>query len=99
MTADREALVRIMAKAHKAWAVDLNDGRAIREAYADALLAAGLRLPGGEETMAWAVVGEDGALVDGTVTVDRWRTSAYLQRGGCIRPVAIRVVEEGEDEA
>ena len=62
---ERETLVGVICLANEHWC-DQSDGRKSRfEAIADALLAAGLRLPGvvqPDETMAWAIVGEDGLL-------------------------------------
>ena len=64
---------------------------------ADALLARGLRLPGGNETMAWAVVGSDGKMV--AINYDRMTAQHLCNPGERIARVAIRVVEEGDDGA
>lgn len=48
---DREALVEAINQAQVTWSPDATTSTAH---IADALLARGLRLPGGEETMAWA---------------------------------------------
>ena len=67
---------------------------------ADKLLARGLRLPGGDETMAWAVVREDGRLSVGSVTPFQSvaENNAESDGGEFVR-VAIRVVEGGDDAA
>ena len=62
---------------------------------ADALLAAGLRLPGAvqpAETLAWAVVGEDG--VPSLVSQDRVTAMHLGGPGESIVRVSIRRVED-----
>ena len=67
---------------------------------ADALLARGLRLPGGDETMAWAVVGEDGEILLNSVKKDRSKAERYIfDASERLVRVAIRVVEGGDDAA
>ncbi len=91
---DREALGEWLDREFSAWNETSFD-TPLTDYLADALLARGLRLPGGEETMAWAVVGEDGALT--AINYDR-RTARHLCGSGeCIIRVAIRVVEGGDD--
>ncbi|WP_296222830.1 hypothetical protein, partial [uncultured Sphingomonas sp.] len=58
VAADREALVEVIREAIQPSIIS----DVIPALAADALLARGLRLPGGE-TMAWAVVGEDGEVI------------------------------------
>ena len=93
--ADREALVEVIKAA---------SGRTMGEnvviggagEIADALLARGLRLPG-DETMAWAVLGEDGKMV--AINYDRMTAQHLCNLGERIERVAIRVVEGGDDAA
>ena len=95
--ADREALVEVIRKQTRKhmlnWTV-----RDIGE-VADALLARGLRLPGGE-TMAWAVVGEDGEVIPGSIYPTRDEAERVCDyEGERVVPVTIRVVEGGDDAA
>lgn len=69
------------------------------ERRAHALLARGLRLTDAPETLAWAVVREDGAVLANTV---RWGRDDVDAKFGDLGPsvrVAIRVVEGGDDAA
>jgi hypothetical protein len=61
----------------------------------DALLARGLRLPGGEETMAWAVVGGDGKIHPQSINNQYYGVKDH--KGERIVRVAIRVVEEKDN--
>lgn len=64
---------------------------------ADALLARGLRLPG-DETMAWAVVGEDGEVIPGSIYPTRDEAKRVCDyEGERVVRVAVRVVEGGDD--
>ena len=93
--ADREALVDVVAEELRA-TLGTTEATWLAEDVADALLARGLRLPG-DETMAWAVVGEDGALT--AINYDR-RTARHLCGSGeRVVRVAIREVEGNDDAA
>ena len=94
---DREALVRLLQIITRNGSLD--DGRTLHEVIADALLARGLRLSGGDETMAWAVIGEDGTVNPWSVREDREFAEAWAEPGDSIKRVAIRVVEGGDDAA
>lgn len=89
--ADREALMEVVAQAQVTWSPDATTSTAH---IADALLARGLRLPGGE-TMAWAVVGEDGK--PDPYRVYAHNRNPYVSSMENLAPVAIRVVEGGDD--
>ena len=89
---DREALMEVVQGA-----VLIN--RYAAEAIADALLARGLRLPGGDETMAWAAIGPDGKAEAEAVHFHREIVERDLRDGERIARVAIRVVEGGDDAA
>lgn len=53
--ADREALVEVLLEAYLCWLERPDNGHGwFWDEQADTLLARGLRLPGGDETMAWA---------------------------------------------
>lgn len=65
---------------------------------ADALLARGLRLPG-DETMAWAVLGEGGKIDPRKLWINSRDAEEYCERGERAVRVAIRVVEGGDDAA
>ena len=101
---DRGELVRLLQIITRNGSLD--DGRTLHEVIADALLARGLRLPGGDETMAWAVQLPDGSLAQEWGNVTLWGSSVDAKsyaRGECPeggKPVrvAIRVVEGGDDE-
>lgn len=91
---DREALVEVIRDAIRPGICDT-----IAERAADALLARGLRLPGGE-TMAWAVVGEDGEVIPGSIYPTRDEAERVCDyEGERVVRVAIRVVEGGDDAA
>ena len=66
-----------------------------RRAIADALLARGLRLAGGE-TMAWGMVRKDGEIIAGGLR-NKEAASNFAHEGERIVRVAIRVVEEGDE--
>ena len=88
---DRETLESIIYNAADAY-IEEHDRRAI----ADALLARGLRLPG-DETMAWAVVGEDGEVIPGSIYPTRDEAERVCDyEGERVVRVAIRV---GGDDA
>lgn len=89
----REALVQMIVQAMLGRVVGLH----MAETIADALLARGLRLPGGDETMAWAVVGEEGKMVG--INYDRMTAQHLCNPGERIVRVAIREVEGGGDDA
>lgn len=90
--ADREALVEVIRDAIRPGICDT-----IAERAADALLARGLRLPGGE-TMAWAVVGEDGEVIPGSIYPTRDEAERVCDyEGERVVRVTIRVVEGGDD--
>ena len=92
---DRETLESIIYNSADAY-IEEHDRRAI----ADALLARGLRLPGGDETMAWAVVGEDGEVIPGSIYPTRDEAERVCDYDGeRVVRVAIRVVEGGDDAA
>ena len=92
---DRETLESIIYNSADAY-IEEHDRRAI----ADALLARGLRLPGGDETMAWAVVGEDGEVIPGSIYPTRDEAERVCDyEGERVVPVTIRVVEGGDDAA
>lgn len=94
---DREALVEVIkATAGRTMGENVVIGGAGE--IADALLARGLRLPGEDETMAWAVVGKDGAIIPGSVWTEWEDALPHTYREGArgVR-VAIRVVEVGDD--
>ena len=94
---DRGELVRLLQIITRNGSLD--DGRTLHEVIADALLARGLRLPGGDETMAWAVVGEDGEILLNSVKKDRSKAERYIfDASERLVRVAIRVVEGGDDE-
>ena len=91
---DRETLESIIYNSADAY-IEEHDRRAI----ADALLARGLRLPG-DETMAWAVVGEDGEVIPGSIYPTRDEAERVCDyEGERVVPVTIRVVEGGDDAA
>ena len=97
---DRDALVDVIEKAGAIWRqspAKERDEKSMSEAQADALLARGLRLPGGDETMAWAVVDCQGAIR----AAFTWSVRARHERatGERVVRVAIRVVEGGDDAA
>ena len=92
---DRETLESIIYNSADAY-IEEHDRRAI----ADALLARGLRLPGEDETMAWAVVGEDGEVIPGSIYPTRDEAERVCDyEGERVVPVTIRVVEGGDDAA
>lgn len=92
---DRETLESIFYNSADAY-IEEHDRRAI----ADALLARGLRLPGGDETMAWAVVGEDGEVIPGSIYPTRDEAEQVCDyEGERVVRVAIRVVDGGDDAA
>ena len=92
---DRESLMEMIAQAQDTWSPDATTPAAH---IADALLARGLRLPGAEETMAWAVIGEDGAIDPRKLWINSRDAEEYCERGERAVRVAIRVVEGGDDE-
>lgn len=100
----REALVGVIDLVRRAWAAMRPDGISENDAIANSLLAAGLRLPGvvqPDETLAWAVVGEDGRIKPSTLAWD-YDGAARHEAGGeeTVRVhVAIRIVEGGDDAA
>ena len=88
---DREALVAILL-GHD---LHLSLSAEQRNAIADALLAAGLRLPGAvqpDETLAWAVIDDDGRL--SLVNYDRLTAVHFAGHGEQVVRVAIRIVED-----
>lgn len=91
---DRESLMEMIAQAQDTWSPDATTPAAH---IADALLARGLRLPG-DETMAWALVGDDEAVLADTVRWERGDVDATFGDLGPSVRVAIRVVEGGDDE-
>lgn len=93
---DREELVRLLQIITRNGSLD--DGRTLHEAIADALLARGLRLPG-DESMAWALVGDDEAVLADTVRWERGDVDAMFSDLGPSVRVAIRVVDGGNDAA
>ena len=93
---DREELVRLLRIITRNGSLD--DGRTLHEIIADALLARGLRLPGGDETMAWGVVDKHGNLDPHTIYPDEWMADRKVDPGERLVRVAIRVVEGGDDE-
>ena len=93
--ADREALVEVVAEELRA-TLGTTEATWLAEDVADALLARGLRLPG-DETMAWAVVGEDGKIDLASLTNPY--AIPMRSKGETRRRVAIRVVEGGDDAA
>jgi len=95
--ADREALVDVIRSAIDG-CLPARQVAAIGPRIADALLARGLRLPGGEETMAWAVVGAKGLPMAELVTPNKSTARAVVQDGERVARVAIRVVVGGDDE-
>ena len=93
---DREALVEVIREAIQPSIIS----DVIPALAADALLARGLRLPGGDETMAWAVVGEDGEVIPGSIYPTRDEAERVCDyEGERIVQVTIRVVEGGDDAA
>lgn len=96
--ADREALVEAIRAARCEWANDGDGESCPDQAIADALLARGLRLPGGDETMAWAAIGPDGKAEAEAVHFHREIVERDLRDGERVVRVAIRVVEGGDDE-
>lgn len=97
--ADREALVDVVAEELRA-TLGTTEATWLAEDVADALLARGLRLPGGDETMAWAVVGEDGKVVPASCGFDKEYVAGRVAHPwDRIVRVAIRVVEGGDDAA
>ena len=94
---DREALVRLLQIITRNGSLD--DSRTPHEVIADALLALGLRLPGADETMAWAVVGEDGKIDPRKLWINSRDAEEYCERGERAVRVAIRVVKGGDDAA
>lgn len=94
---DRESLMEMIAQAQVTWNPDATSST---QHIADALLARGLRLPGGEETIAWAVLGSDGRPMPDAIYSERkgaHRLKPHPQAR--IVRVAIRVVEGGDDAA
>ena len=95
---DREALVEAIEGSLYSYSDDRGwEPTGTARSIADALLAAGLRLPGPQpdETLAWAVVGEDGALVETSINQSRAEVEGELKWGGKdIVRVAIRIVED-----
>jgi len=94
---DRQALVGAIRAARCEWANDGDSESCPDQAIADALLARGLRLPG-NETMAWAVVGEDGGVRPDEIRASKKEAALIVLDGERIKRVAIRVVEGGDDE-
>lgn len=112
---DREALVEVIDNALRDWSnlPPLTCLRA--SYVADALLARGLRLAGdgalqqladlgqqadrASETMAWALVGEDGKIDPRKLWINSRDAEEYCEPGERIVRVAIRVVEGGDDAA
>lgn len=92
---DREALVEVIVDADDRY--DRVQGGSWSGAIADALLARGLRLPGGNETMAWAVVGDDGKPEPHLVSALKQKAEQWVLPGRHLVRVAIRVVEGGDD--
>lgn len=93
---DREALVEVIVDASgRTMADNVVIGGAGE--IADALLARGLRLPGGNETMAWAVVGDDGKPEPHLVSALKQKAEQWVLPGRHLVRVAIRVVEGGDD--
>lgn len=96
-TADRMTIIEIIAEAddkYESW-----HGGTWATAIADALLARGLRLPA-DETMAWAVVGEDGEVIPGSIYPTRDEAERVCDyEGERVVRVTIRVVEGGDDAA
>ena len=93
---DREALVEVVAEELRA-SLGTTEATWLAEDVADALLARGLRLPGGE-TMAWAVVGEDGEVIPGSIYPTRDEAKRVCDyEGERVVRVAVRVVEGGDD--
>ena len=93
---DREKLVGLIEEASDAWAAPGFVMGSRAEAIADALLAAGLRLPGAvqpDETLAWAVVGDDGLLKHATGNGCNLAKQWAGPRDSVVR-VAIRRVED-----
>ena len=74
------------------------DGSDLPAAIADSLLAVGYRkaepLADERETLAWAVVGRDGALQAWTTTEDKSEAAEFSGRGERVVRVAIRIVED-----
>lgn len=89
--ADRKALVEAIREANDDWIASQSKPSSRPEVIADALLARGLRLPGGE-TMAWAVVGEDGKMVG--INYDRMTAQHLCNPGERVVRVAIRKLDE-----
>lgn len=95
VAADREALVEVIREAIQPSIIS----DVIPALAADALLARGRRLPG-DETMAWAVVGEDGEVIPGSIYPTRDEAERVCDYDGeRVVRVAIRVVEGGDDAA
>lgn len=93
-TADRMTIIEIIAEAddkYESW-----HGGTWATAIADALLARGLRLPA-DETMAWAVVGENGKIDPRRLWINSRDAEEYCERDERAVRVAIRVVEGGDD--
>lgn len=97
---DREALVEVIQEVRRMflplYAIGATTGT-LDGYMADALLARGLRLPGVEETMAWAVVRRDEPFDADYVYASR--PYANVSAGERVVRVAIRVVEGGDDAA
>lgn len=97
--ADQEALVEVIDNALRDWS-NLPPLTCLRASYvANDLLARGLRLPGGDETMAWAAIGPDGKAEAEAVHFHREIVERDLRDGERIARVAIRVVEGNDDAA
>ena len=92
---DREALVGVISDLiHNA--ADAYIEEHDRRAIADALLARGLPLPGGDATMGWGMVRKDGEIIAGGLR-NKEAASNFAHEGERIVRVAIRVVEEGDE--
>ena len=92
--ADQEALVEVIDNALRDWS-NLPPLTCLRASYvAYDLLARGLRLPG-DETMAWAVVGEDGEVIPGSIYPTRDEAERVCDyEGERVVRVAIRKLDE-----
>lgn len=98
---DREKLVEVITEAlyrhgDKGWTPigSVND-------IADALIAAGLRLPGSvpaDETLAWAVIGKDGVVKPSTLAWD-YDGAARREAGGEVTARVRVSIRRVEDEA
>lgn len=90
---DREKLVDLIRVSDPSKMIGAHESTHI----ADALIAAGLRLPGAaqpDETLAWAVVDDGAIMPDRIYSVARWARTEADTLGKRVVRVAIRRVED-----